>query len=1248
MKKSLYILQLFILLICSVPLLGQNYTFKKSIGQVILFDPYDVAIDTQGYLYVISSQFIAKLDTNNQLQSIIYGEKYSFLNSLLLDKAGNIWVSDRGLNEIRKYDPTGKLVLRFGSWGGGDGQFIYPHGFAFDSQGNIWVVDQVNDRIQKFDSNGKFLLKFGSQGSANGQFNSPEKITVDAQDNLWITDASNNRIQKFDSNGKFLLKSGSYGSANGQLIYPVSIKVDDDNNIWVTDTFNDRVQKFDSNGKFLDKFGSQGSEDGQLTSLQGMAIDKNRHIWITTATHRIQKFDFYGNYLGKYATQGSSNGQYYGPYGITTDLQGNTYVADPVNSRVQKFDSEGNFISKFGSNGSNDGQFSTARDIITDQFGNVWIVDQDNHRIQKFDSNGRFSAKFGTYGLEDGQFKYPSYIDIDSQGNLWISDTDNNRIQKFDSNGKFLLKFGSQGSANGQLSAPKGIKVDRQGNVWVIDANARVQKFDPSGKFLLRVGSYGNQPGQFGSPTDIAVDTKGNIWISDDSNDNIQQFTPDGKYIASINMYDTGPGYITFDRYDNLYCTSYYFGALVFGSDQLQTFIKGRVYSDENQNCSFDSSDKPLSQIVMVAQPGNYYGITDSTGNYQIQVDTGIFTVSQVLHSKSTYGQLLEPICPATNTSEKLTLKNAGEVVSNINFANKVILTPLLTTNIASDRRRRCMKNNTAVSFSNKGHVDATNVKVYIKLPQYVFIESVDKPYIIDKDSNYVFTIGLLKAGESGTIHIIDTVACERNIVGLTQCTKVWITPANSYTLPDNSLWDKSDIVLKGKCIENGRVQMVIKNAGLEAMADSSEFRILLNAQLAFRKNYKLIAGDSLVLKIPANGKTIRLEADQRPDHPHKSQTNLTIEGCMASSMDMVSKGFVDVLPQDDAEPEVAIECLPIIDSYDPNDKLVSPAGTSNNHYTPTTSELKYVVRFQNTGTDYAYKVVVVDTLSENLDISTLQMGSVSHAYTLKVSGKGHPVLTWTFNDINLPDSTRDQTGSNGFIQFSIKPKTGLSEKARIENFADIFFDYNDPVRTNTTANVLYDIPPVITEENKLNEKGLLFLIPTISSFTPEQAQVGEQLTITGTNYQPVITDNTVKINGITATVVSANETQLVVTVPQGVTAGKVSVTTPGGTATSETVFVMKPTASEQPQWSRPIVISPNPTEGRFTIDFSKTGVQIQAIEIYNHLGQQISPQTVSKATARKEVDLSDTGTGIYLIVFKTDKGNATRKLIVK
>src|SRR5690606_25411947 len=173
---------------------------------------------------------------------------------------------------------------------------------------------------------------------------------------------------------------------------------------------------------------------------------------------------------------------------------------------------------------------------------------------------------------------------------------------------------------------------------------------------------------------------------------------------------------------------------------------------------------------------------------------------------------------------------------------------------------------------------------------------------------------------------------------------------------------------------------------------------------------------------------------------------SVTIEGCPGDEASSVSTGKVNLLPTDDEESEKAMECMLITDSYDPNDKLVTPVGRTEEHYTPTGSALKYKIRFQNTGTAVAYRIVVVDTLSEQLDLSTLQVGATSHPGRLEVSGKGRPVLTWTFDNIMLPDSTADEPGSHGYIQFSIKPKADLPEKALVENFADIFFDFNSPI----------------------------------------------------------------------------------------------------------------------------------------------------------------------------------------------------------
>ncbi|QHT65680.1 T9SS type A sorting domain-containing protein [Rhodocytophaga rosea] len=495
--------------------------------------------------------------------------------------------------------------------------------------------------------------------------------------------------------------------------------------------------------------------------------------------------------------------------------------------------------------------------------------------------------------------------------------------------------------------------------------------------------------------------------------------------------------------------------------------IKGSIYEDTNGDCVKNSNEKGIANRVVVAQPGNYFTSSDSLGNYTLKVDADSYTVGQVIQADK--ANLIKQVCPVNPITHTIHFTGSADTVTGKDFANQTTLQSLLTVSVSSNRRRRCMTNMTTVSYCNSGTAGAENTKVHVKLPEYVVLKSANIPYTLDKEGNYVFSIGSLAANACGSISIQDSVICgNSSIRNLTQCTKAWITPANSRTPSGN--WDQSDISLKAKCLDNGRVRLGMYNMGTGHMADSTAFRIYLDAQLVFTANYKLSKGDSLILQVPANGRTVRLEADQHPHHPSRKQSFITIEACGTHGDGTVSKGYVNQQTQEEEEPEIATECLPIIDSYDPNDKAVSPQGVTENHYTPTGKALDYTVRFQNTGTDVAYKVVVVDTLSSDLDISTLQVGTVSHGYKMSVSGKGKPVLTFTFDNILLPDSTRDQLGSNGFIKFSIKPKADLPEKTIIENYADIFFDFNEPIRTNTVFNSIYDLPPVVVESTKLDQ----------------------------------------------------------------------------------------------------------------------------------------------------------------------------------
>ena len=141
--------------------------------------------------------------------------------------------------------------------------------------------------------------------------------------------------------------------------------------------------------------------------------------------------------------------------------------------------------------------------------------------------------------------------------------------------------------------------------------------------------------------------------------------------------------------------------------------------------------------------------------------------------------------------------------------------------------------------------------------------------------------------------------------------------------------------------------------------------------------------------------------------------------------------------------------------SYDPNDKLNYP-NRGDKNYTLSDEELFYVIRFQNTGKDTAFNVELRDTLNANLDLRTLRAIESSHGFSAKYNYADREFRI-RFDNILLPDSTTNEVASHGFFAFVVKPIKKSYKKVAIPNKAEIFFDYNPPVKTNTTLNTLVD-----------------------------------------------------------------------------------------------------------------------------------------------------------------------------------------------
>ncbi|PCJ65187.1 MAG: hypothetical protein COA58_10000 [Bacteroidetes bacterium] len=167
--------------------------------------------------------------------------------------------------------------------------------------------------------------------------------------------------------------------------------------------------------------------------------------------------------------------------------------------------------------------------------------------------------------------------------------------------------------------------------------------------------------------------------------------------------------------------------------------------------------------------------------------------------------------------------------------------------------------------------------------------------------------------------------------------------------------------------------------------------------------------------------------------------------------------------------------------AYDPNEKISFPTGAIKE----SVEKIDYTIHFQNLGNYHARNVRVVDSLHTNLPIEFIRIKATSHPETYSLEVRNN-VLIWTFNGINLPDSSSDPEGSKGYICYEAKVKsTFIKQGDQIDNKAEIYFDYERPVVTNFASVYLRDETSSIFERHSPITKHLTaFPNPFASTIT--------------------------------------------------------------------------------------------------------------------------------------------------------------------
>jgi uncharacterized repeat protein (TIGR01451 family) len=502
--------------------------------------------------------------------------------------------------------------------------------------------------------------------------------------------------------------------------------------------------------------------------------------------------------------------------------------------------------------------------------------------------------------------------------------------------------------------------------------------------------------------------------------------------------------------------------------NSFSTALKGTVADDIDLNCLIDSSENRYANWMLKAEgEETFYGITDSAGNYLISLDTGAYQLS-----------VLPPV-PfwQTCTTDTLIQINLLGDTSTVDFPMEdTVSCPLLSVDISAPWLRRCFMNKYTVQYCNIGSSTADEAYIEVTLDPYLQVMNSSIPYTLVDGDTYTFPLGFLEHGDCGNFTIDVYLDCDSTVLGQTHCVEAVILPDYDCFDPD-PLWDGASLVVDGIC-ETDSVRFVVKNKGSD-MSVPTPLLVVEDNVMLFQNQVQLLNQQEAEYAFEATGATYYLEVSQTPGHPGSDSASDVVEGCTEG--DTFSTGFVNQFPQNDSAPGISIACIESIGSYDPNDKIGYPVGRYEEHLIEVNEDLEYKIRFQNTGTDTAFKVVILDTLSQYLNITSLRPGVSSHPYRLDILP--NEVLQFTFDNIMLPDSNVNEAASHGFVNFKIDQQFNNALGSVILNSAAIYFDFNEPVITNTTFHTVGEKLLLIIQPDKLTtqsqEKVIAYPNPT-------------------------------------------------------------------------------------------------------------------------------------------------------------------------
>ena len=626
----------------------------------------------------------------------------------------------------------------------------------------------------------------------------------------------------------------------------------------------------------------------------------------------------------------------------------------------------------------------------------------DDIFTMEIDEDGQCQLLTGAGGMLDDAV---SSVDVDANGNIAISGAfhsqslicGNVSLSNTTQSGNpesdaFIIKYNSDGDVIWAHKAG-GNKSDAFSSItFDVDNSIYV-----SGVFMSSTASCGSidlENAGFENTSDILLvkyNEYGNIeWA--------EQAGGEGNdYASSISVHSDDDVYLYGWSDDDLS-----FGnILISNTGGLDCFIaqrvnnrnlfSGKIYFDANKNGEMDAEENGVSDIM--CQIGDNYYISGDDGDFNIYVGAGSFTLTPKPNELF--------IANPTNLSFSFT-GTGGINDGNLIALESVVDSSNLEFNILSvPSLRKGQEFSTYVKFKNTGTVDTP-----------------ESSFSLPLDDNFIF---------QNSVPEQDSIAND---------TIYW-------TLPNIAPFDEQTIVL------NQQLDTVL-NIDTTSYKNTDDIWLII-CWPVYRYCYlRLIwvdcywVDDTIPIIDPVTLDTTGWECQLVPE----------IDPITGDTLDWVCDTTYHCDYYYWPYCYYYWQCWYIHYPHDPNEIEVNPSDTIP--FTPAQlaarDPLEYTIRFQNTGNDTCFNAVVLDTLSDNLDLSTFEMITASHDYSVDLNGR---VLKFTFNNILLPDSTSNEPESHGYIKYRIKALENLDVGDSIANTAYIYFDYEPAVITNTVYTVI-------------------------------------------------------------------------------------------------------------------------------------------------------------------------------------------------